>query len=62
VRPPPGCSLFVSMPLDTTVLLLCSLWNNDIGDQGAIALAAVLKESKITSLGCALASNRGSRL
>jgi hypothetical protein len=50
------------MPLDTTVLLLCSLWNNDIGDQGAIALAAVLKESKITSLGCALASNRGSRL
>jgi hypothetical protein len=33
--------------------MLCSLSRNNIGDQGAIALAAVLKETKITSLGCA---------
>jgi hypothetical protein len=38
--------------------MLCSLWENNIGDQGAIALAAILKETKITDLKCALASNR----
>ena len=38
--------------------MLCSLWDNNIGDQGAIALAAILKETKITDLKCALASNR----
>jgi hypothetical protein len=38
--------------------MLCSLWRNNIGDQGAIALAAVLKETKITDLMCALTSNR----
>ena len=29
--------------------------NNRIGDEGASALAAVLKETKITTLGCATA-------
>ena len=38
--------------------MLCSLWENNIGDQGAIALAAILKETKITDLKCALTSNR----
>ena len=38
--------------------MLCSLWRNNIGDQGAIALAAVFKETKITDLMCALTSNR----
>ena len=34
--------------------MLYSLWDNNIGDQGAIALAAILKETKITDLKCAL--------
>ena len=38
--------------------MLCSISNNKIGDEGAVALAAVLKEKKITDLKCALASNR----
>ena len=33
--------------------MLCSLFDNDIGDEGASALAAVLKETQITTLGCA---------
>ena len=35
--------------------MLCSLFDNDIGDEGASALAAVLKETQITSLKCAAA-------
>ena len=35
--------------------MLCSLWGNVIGDKGASALAAVLKETQITTLGCAAA-------
>ena len=35
--------------------MLCSLQDNHIGDEGASALAAVLKETKITTLGCAAA-------
>ena len=36
--------------------MLCSLYNNSIGDKGASALAAVLKETQITTLKCAAAS------
>ena len=36
--------------------MLCSLWRNVIGDKGASALAAVLKETQITTLQCAAAS------
>ena len=32
--------------------MLCSLWGNNIGDEGASALAAVLKETQITNLKC----------
>ena len=35
--------------------MLCSLYGNDIGDKGASALAAVLKETQITTLKCAAA-------
>ena len=35
--------------------LACSLEANGIGDKGATALAAVLKETKITNLKCAVA-------
>ena len=35
--------------------MLCSLYNNDIGGEGASALAAVLKETQITKLECAAA-------
>ena len=28
----------------------CSLWSNNIGDKGAAALAAILKETQITNL------------
>ena len=35
--------------------MLCSLWRNVIGDKGASALAAVLKETQITNLECAAA-------
>ena len=32
-----------------------SLWDNHIGDEGVTMLAAVLKETQITSLECAAA-------
>ena len=35
--------------------MLCSLWRNVIGDKGASALAAVLKETQITTFRCAAA-------
>ena len=35
--------------------MLCSLYGNDIGDKGASALAAVLKETQIQQLECAAA-------
>ena len=49
---------FVSMPIDTPTLSLSpfltrSLGDNNIGDQGATALAAILKETQITNLRCA---------
>jgi hypothetical protein len=50
---------FLSAPIDTPTLtiptppLARSLGGNMIGDQGASTLAAILKETKITSLGCA---------
>jgi hypothetical protein len=53
--------LFVSAPIDTRLLshhphpTPHSLGNNKIGDQGASALAAILKETQITNLGCAAA-------
>ena len=31
--------------------MLCSISGNKIGDEGASALAAILKETKITTLG-----------
>ena len=51
---------FVSAPVDTLALLpspssLGSLYGNSIGDEGASALAAVLKETQITHLKCAAA-------
>ena len=51
------------MPVDTPTLspspsLACSLEHNNIGDHVAIVLAAVLKETKLTYLKCALALNR----
>ena len=51
---------FVSAPVDTLALSpspssLGSLYGNSIGDEGASALAAVLKETKITNLKCAAA-------
>jgi len=33
--------------------MLCSLWRNNIGDKGAAALAAILKETQISDLKCA---------
>ena len=36
--------------------MLCSLWGNEIGDKGASALAAILRETQITTLKCAAAS------
>ena len=38
--------------------MLCSLFGNGIGDKGASALAAVLKETQITNLEYASTSNR----
>ena len=35
--------------------MLCSLYGNHIGDKGASALAAVLKETQITTLRLAAA-------
>ena len=53
---------FVTAPVDTPTLspfpvlsLACSLLDNSIGDEGAFALAAVLKETQITHLKCAAA-------
>jgi len=53
----------VSAPIDTPILshhphptpLARSLNSNNIGERGASALAAILKETQITSLGCAAA-------
>ena len=52
---------FLSTPVDTCLLSycphpsLCSLKYNDIGAEGASALAAILKETQITQLKCAAA-------
>ena len=35
--------------------LVCRLGRNEIGAEGTAALAAILKETKITTLGCAAA-------
>jgi hypothetical protein len=35
--------------------MLCSIGWNEIGDKGASALAAILKETQITHLECAAA-------
>ena len=50
------------MPIDTPTLspfptlpLAHSLRGNNIGDEGASALAAILKETQITNLRCAAA-------
>ena len=58
----PECSPFCQRPLTRTCPLalpasptLCSIWGNKIGDKGASALAAVLKETRITQLECAAA-------
>ena len=49
---------FMSAPIDKPTLSpipshpsLCSISDNRIGDEGASALAAILKETKITTLG-----------
>ena len=55
--------VFLRVPLDTPTLSLSaptsalarSLGDNKIGTKGATALAAVLKETKITNLKCAAA-------
>jgi hypothetical protein len=54
---------FLSTPIVTRYSLtiptphpsLDSLYGNRIGDKGASALAAILKETQITNLGCAAA-------
>ena len=46
-----ACALSYTAPTP----IPCSLWNNRIGDQGAIALAAILNKTKITNLKCAAA-------
>ena len=60
MRRRPECSLSCQRPLtrllSLTILappLTRSLGENNIGVKGASALAAVLKETKITTLGCA---------
>jgi hypothetical protein len=59
VRHRPRVFDLLSSPLDTldlcSVLLAHSLGLNDIGDEGATKLAAVIKETKITTLKCATA-------
>ena len=55
--------IVLSAPIDTPTLspfpplppLAHSLGANDIGAEGATALAAILKETQITNLGCAAA-------
>jgi hypothetical protein len=55
------CSPFCQRPLTrysltiSALLLTHSLGHNHIGDEGASALAAILKETQITNLGCAAA-------
>ena len=58
----PRAFAFVSMPIDTPTLspspilpLACSLRGSQIGNEGATALAAILKETQITDLECAAA-------
>ena len=46
---------FLSAPIDTPIPNVRSLFGNSIGAEGATALAAVLKETKITQLKCAAA-------
>jgi len=53
---------FLSAPIDTPTLspfstlpLAHRLGGNNIGAEGATALAAILKETQITNLGCAAA-------
>jgi hypothetical protein len=59
--PPPECSLSCQRPLTRACSLTvpqptpCSLGGNDIGFEGASALAAVLNETEITHLRCAAA-------
>ena len=60
VRHRPRLLAFLSAPVDTLALLhipalplVCSLGWNSIGAEGASALAAILKETQITTLGCA---------
>ena len=48
-----ACSLTILAPP-----LACSLRNSQIGDQGVSALAAVLKETKISELECAAPAPR----
>ena len=58
-----GCAaarvfVFLSAPIDTPILspsppLARSLGDNNIGDQGASALASILKETQINNLRCA---------
>ena len=55
----PQVFAFLSAPIDTPTLspfpscpfFACSIGGNNIGDEGASALAAILKETKITTLG-----------
>ena len=60
----PRVFAFPSMPVDTCLLSycphpsLCSLGYNDIGAEGASALAAILKETQITQLKCARTGTR----
>ena len=56
----PQVFAFLSAPVDTPTLSLlspipCSLESNDIGPEGASTLAAVLKETMVSSLKCAAA-------
>ena len=57
LEPAPGRSLFCQRPLTRTCPLTVpppvprSIARNHIGDEGASALAAILKETQITTLG-----------
>ena len=51
-----SCQRPLTRPYSLTVSILpltCSLGSNGLGDEGVTALAAVLKETKITNLKCA---------
>ena len=62
----PRLFAFVSAPIDTPAYSLivpippiaCSISDNDIGDEGASALAAILKETQIQELECTAAPER----